>query len=92
MSRGFTADGRIKPDIMGIGATAATITPEGNTAWKDGTSFSAPIIAGLTACLRQALPDLSAQEIVGLITLDFHYLFYYTRSLLYANNIGVFLD
>jgi serine protease AprX len=65
--RGFTADGRIKPDIMGIGATAATITPEGNTAWKDGTSFSAPIIAGLTACLRQALPDLSAQEIVGLI-------------------------
>ena len=65
--RGFTADGRIKPDIMGIGATAATITPEGNTAWKDGTSFSAPIIAGLTVCLRQALPDLSAQEIVGLI-------------------------
>ena len=65
--RGFTADGRIKPDIMGIGATAATITSEGNTAWKDGTSFSAPIIAGLTACLRQALPDLSAQEIVGLI-------------------------
>lgn len=65
--RGFTADGRIKPDIMGIGVTAATITSEGNTAWKDGTSFSAPIIAGLTACLRQALPDLSAQEIVGLI-------------------------
>lgn len=52
---------------MGIGVTAATITSEGNTAWKDGTSFSAPIIAGLTACLRQALPDLSAQEIVGLI-------------------------
>lgn len=65
--RGFTANGRIKPDIMGIGVTAATITSEGNTAWKDGTSFSAPIIAGLTACLRQALPDLSAQEIVGLI-------------------------
>ena len=27
--RGFTADGRIKPDIMGIGVTAATITSEG---------------------------------------------------------------
>ncbi len=64
---GPTADGRIKPDVVALGAAAATISPEGNLQPKDGTSFSTPIIAGLTACLRQALPQLSAREIIELI-------------------------
>lgn len=64
---GPTADGRIKPDVVALGASAATIDPDGNLLLKDGTSFSTPIIAGLTACLRQALPHLSAREIIGLI-------------------------
>lgn len=64
---GPTADGRIKPDVVALGAAAATISPEGNLQPKDGTSFSAPIIAGLTACLRQALPQLPARKIIELI-------------------------
>ena len=66
-SVGPTADGRIKPDVAALGAGAATIDPDGNLLLKDGTSFSTPIIAGLTACLRQALPHLSAREIIDLI-------------------------
>lgn len=66
-SVGPTADGRIKPDVAALGAGAATIDPDGNLLQKDGTSFSTPIIAGLTACLRQALPHLSAREIIDLI-------------------------
>ena len=64
---GPTADNRVKPDVVALGAATATIDPEGNLLPKDGTSFSAPIIAGLTACLRQALPHLSAREIIALI-------------------------
>lgn len=64
---GFTSDGRIKPDVAGLGTSAATIDPNGGLLSKDGTSFSTPIIAGLTACLRQALPDLPAREIIDLI-------------------------
>lgn len=64
---GPTADGRVKPDVVALGAAAATIDPDGNLLLKDGTSFAAPIIAGLTACLRQALPHLTAREIIELI-------------------------
>lgn len=64
---GPTADGRVKPDVVAIGAPAATIDPYGNLQLNNGTSFSAPIMAGLTACLWQALPQLSAREIISLI-------------------------
>ena len=64
---GPTADGRVKPDVVAIGAPAAIIDPDGNLQWQNGTSFSAPIMAGLTACLWQALPKLSAREIISLI-------------------------
>lgn len=65
--RGYTADNRIKPDIAALGYPAATIDPEGTLQSSVGTSFATPIIAGLTACLWQALPHLSAQEIIALI-------------------------
>lgn len=64
---GPTADGRVKPDVVAIGAPAAIADSEGNLQWQNGTSFSAPIMAGLTACLWQALPQLSAREIISLI-------------------------
>ncbi len=65
--RGFTADRRIKPDVVALGASASIITPNGTRSTDSGTSYSTPILAGLTACLWQALPDLSAQEIIHLI-------------------------
>ncbi len=65
--RGFSADHRVKPDVAALGLTVSIITPDGIPGTDSGTSFATPILAGLTACLWQALPDLSAQEIIHLI-------------------------
>ena len=67
-SVGPTYDGRIKPDVMAMGQ--GTYVASGNPGgwWGDyyngdGTSFSNPVLAGAVACLRQARPDASVQEI-----------------------------
>ncbi|AWI26128.1 S8 family serine peptidase [Flavobacterium pallidum] len=66
-SIGPSADGRVKPDITAQGEQAIVVNSSGEIQAANGTSFSAPIIAGLTACLWQALPDKSNAEIVSLI-------------------------
>lgn len=66
-SVGPTADGRIKPDIMAPGSPTAVITGRGTIGKDVGTSFAAPIVAGLVACLWQALPDKTAVEIMDLV-------------------------
>lgn len=64
---GPTQDGRVKPDVMALGSPAALISGRGTIVRDMGTSFSTPIVAGLVACLWQALPDKTAQEIIELI-------------------------
>lgn len=66
-SCGFTADGRLKPDIVSMGGGCAVLEADGKLCFADGTSFSTPILAGLGACLWQALPKLTAEEIKMLI-------------------------
>ena len=66
-SLGFTSDGRIKPDIVAMGSNCCILEPDGVIRQASGTSFSTPILAGLGACLWQALPELTAQEIQQLI-------------------------
>jgi len=66
-SIGPTVDGRIKPDVMAQGMQTATLDTLGNLNFVNGTSFSSPIIAGATACLLGALPDLSNFQIMQLI-------------------------
>lgn len=66
-SFGPTYDGRIKPDISAMGASVAVIDEDGTISRSSGTSFSSPIIAGLAACLWQAFPNKSAEEIRQLI-------------------------
>ncbi|WP_405605156.1 S8 family serine peptidase [Polaribacter sp. Asnod1-A03] len=53
-SFGPTADGRIKPEILGQGQNPALINySTGNVTFSSsGTSFSSPIMAGLIACLN----------------------------------------
>jgi hypothetical protein len=63
-SQGPTADGRIKPDVMAMGAGSAVTTETGELGFNNGTSFSSPTLAGLVACLWQALPDKTNAEIV----------------------------
>lgn len=66
-SRGPTADGRIKPNVSAQGKGTIVADLAGGTIAANGTSFSAPIISGLAACLWQANPDKSAQQIIKAI-------------------------
>lgn len=66
-SVGPTADGRIKPDVMACGSPAAVITGRGTLLRDVGTSFAAPQVAGMVACLWQSLPKLTAKEIIALV-------------------------
>lgn len=66
-SVGFTADQRVKPDVVALGSGCCVIDPRGDIHYGNGTSFAAPILAGLGTCLWQALPELTNQEIIRLI-------------------------
>lgn len=62
-SKGYTADGRIKPNISAMGTNVTLVGPFGFTAGQ-GTSFAAPTIAGLAAGFWQANPNLSNMQII----------------------------
>jgi serine protease AprX len=66
-SVGPSFDGRVKPDVMAQGQLAVVSDPAGNIVTANGTSFSCPILAGMVACLWQALPEKNAQQIKQLI-------------------------
>lgn len=69
-SVGPTYDGRIKPDVMAMGENTYVATGYGD-GWPyyngSGTSFSCPVMAGAVACLRQAFPSASVQEICDVV-------------------------
>jgi subtilisin family serine protease len=62
-SRGPTADGRIKPDLVAMGSLVQVISSSGNIVSGSGTSFSSPQVAGLCALIWQAYPDLTAEDL-----------------------------
>ena len=64
---GPTQDGRVKPDVMALGSPASLISGRGTVIRDMGTSFSTPIVAGLVACLWQALPNKTAKDIINLV-------------------------
>ena len=66
-SVGPTYDGRIKPDVMAMGQDTYVASSDGSYYTGSGTSFSNPVMAGATACLRQARPYASVQEICDAI-------------------------
>ena len=66
--RGPTFDGRIKPDVCAQGKnTVAATTVDGQVTTVSGTSLSAPIITGLTACLWQGFPDKTSYQVMDAI-------------------------
>ena len=62
-SIGPSYDGRIKPDVMAQGTATVVSDVSGNIGTSQGTSFSCPIMAGMIACLWQAFPTKTNQEI-----------------------------
>lgn len=62
-SFGPSADGRIKPEHVALGTGVKVVSSSGNISTDNGTSFTAPLVAGLIASTWQAFPDLTAEEI-----------------------------
>lgn len=65
-SRGPSADGRVKPDGAAMGVAVAVVEQDNQVYFQNGTSFSAPLLAGALACVWQAAPELSNTEIMQL--------------------------
>ncbi len=64
---GPTADNRIKPDVVAMGQGTTVFNDQGIINTSNGTSFSGPIVAGAVACLWQAFPNATPQEIMDLV-------------------------
>lgn len=71
-SRGNSADGRIKPDVVAVGSGTVLCNTSGFASTSNGTSFSAPLVAGLVAGFWQANPYLTAQEVTRAIRKSGH--------------------
>lgn len=63
-SVGPSSDNRIKPEVAAQGEGTFFATPDGSIAAGNGTSFAAPVVAGLSACLWQKYPDKTNYEII----------------------------
>lgn len=63
-SVGPTADGRVKPDVCTLGYGCYAGNASGRVNFAAGTSYAAPLMAGMVACLWQAFPDKTNYEIM----------------------------
>lgn len=66
-SQGYSADGRVKPDVCAQGLSSAIIREDGTSTYGSGTSFSSPILCGLVTCLWQAYPQKNNMEIIDAV-------------------------
>ena len=64
-SRGPTADGRIKPELVAFGQSPVLIRGSGQVSAAAGTSFSAPQITALAAGLWEAKPAWTKDELIS---------------------------
>jgi len=65
-SRGPTADGRIKPDLVARGVKTVLVSPYSANRYSmwNGTSMSCPVVGGVVALVRGAHPEWSAERTV----------------------------
>lgn len=66
-SQGYTADGRVKPDVLAMGSNTVVGASDSKTTTSSGTSFACPLAAGLVAGFWQANPQLSPKQVVEYI-------------------------
>lgn len=69
-SIGDSSDGRVKPDVMAMGENSAVFNTDGSIVWVDGTSFSCPTMCGAVACLMQAFPKTTPEDIIRAVQLS----------------------
>ena len=69
-SRGYTSDGRVKPDVATIGSNIMApdaASSDGYTS-KSGTSMATPLMAGIAALMVEANPDITPTEFKDIIS------------------------
>jgi serine protease AprX len=69
-SRGPTADGRIKPEVVARGVNTFVAASYARNAFgrSDGTSFSCPLTAGAAAALLSAHPEWKPAQVIEAFT------------------------
>jgi len=63
-SAGYSSDGQVKPDVVAPGVGIPIQLEQGLWYAGSGTSFSCPVISGLSASLMQAVPEATPAEII----------------------------
>lgn len=63
-SAGPSSDRRVKPDNVTMGVNVSVQVSENLTGRASGTSFSCPVLAGMAACLMQAVPGVINNDII----------------------------
>lgn len=71
-SKGFTADNRVKPDVVSVGHGTFTVGQNGKIRQANGTSFSSPFMAGLVASLWSINPDLNRAAVLDIVKRSAH--------------------
>ena len=69
-SRGYTSDGRVKPDVSTIGSNIMApdaATSDGYTS-KSGTSMATPLMAGIAALMVEANPDIDHEQVKSIVS------------------------
>lgn len=66
-SIGPSADGRVKPDVCAQGQSTVLSNQNGTVTAGNGTSYSAPLIAGFVAAFWQSQPHLTAMQVIDCI-------------------------
>ena len=69
-SRGPSADGRVKPNVMSMGAGVPMPNGPDSVNYINGTSFSSPILAGAAACFWEARPSFNNMDIYHAIEIS----------------------
>jgi len=64
-SAGPSSDGRIKPDNAAMGVNVPVQTSGTEVFRSNGTSFSCPVLSGISACLMQAVPGATNNDIIS---------------------------
>jgi hypothetical protein len=64
-SYGPSSDGQVKPDVAAVGVSAVVQFPNNTIARNNGTSFAAPIMAGIATCLWQGFPEFNNMKIIN---------------------------
>jgi serine protease AprX len=66
-SAGPSQDGRIKPDNVAMGVNVPVQTSGNEIFRSNGTSFSCPVLSGISACLMQAVPSAKSSDIISVL-------------------------